>query len=237
MLTSGSEFPIVLDGGKMRALEAFDIYRFYHVEEEETLALRGVSVYVESGEIVVVQGPSGSGKSTLLACLSGIDEPDGGYVTLMGKRLTRRPEAIRAAMRARYMGIMLQSGNLFHHLSIEDNMRLQMRLAGKINHKRVEELIELVGLQHCRQERLAHISGGESTRAGLAVAMAAEPKILLADEPTGEVDAETEQKILQMLAEFRRKGGAILMVTHSDAVAAFADRTMHLIDGRMVNNG
>ncbi|GMT46619.1 MAG: hypothetical protein IEMM0007_0185 [bacterium] len=84
----------------MRVLEAFDIYRFYHVEEEETLALRGVSIYVESGEIIAVQGPSGSGKSTLLACLSGIDEPDGGYVTLMGKRITRLPEAVRAAERA-----------------------------------------------------------------------------------------------------------------------------------------
>jgi len=221
----------------MRALEAFDIYRFYHVEEEETLALRGVSIYVESGEIVAVQGPSGSGKSTLLSCLSGIDEPDGGYVTLMGKRITRRPEAVRAAARARYMGIMLQSGNLFDHLSVEDNIRLQMHLADRIDMKRVDELIKLVGLQHRRYARPAHISGGETARAGLAVALTAEPGVLLADEPTGEVDTETEQQILHLLNNYRKNGGAVLMVTHSNAVAAFADRTIQLFDGRIVNVG
>src|SRR4051812_36024700 len=112
----------------MRVLEAFDIYRFYHTGEEETLALRGVSLHADEGEIVVVMGPSGSGKSTLLACLAGLDEPDGGHVELMGERLTRRPEATRAAMRAASIGILLQSGNLFEHLSVEDNARLQMRL-------------------------------------------------------------------------------------------------------------
>ncbi|GBE03221.1 putative ABC transporter ATP-binding protein/MT1014 [bacterium BMS3Abin09] len=220
----------------MRALEAFDIYRFYHVEEEETLALRGVSMYVESGEIVAVQGPSGSGKSTLLACLSGIDEPDGGYVTLMGKRITRQPEAARAAARAKSMGIMLQSGNLFDHLNVEDNIHLQMHLAGRIDMKRADELIKLVGLQHRRYARPAHISGGETARAGLAVALAAEPGVLLADEPTGEVDAETEQQILSLLSTYRENGGAVLAVTHSNAVAACADRTLHLFDGRIVDD-
>ncbi len=221
----------------MRVLEAFDIYRFYHVEEEETLALRGVSIYVEPGEIIAVQGPSGSGKSTLLSCLSGIDEPDGGYVTLMGKRITRLPEAVRAAARARYMGIMLQSGNLFDHLSVEDNILLQMHLADRIDMKRVDELIKLVGLQHRRYARPAYISGGETARAGLAVALAAEPAVLLADEPTGEVDAETEQQILYLLDNYRKDGGAVLMVTHSNAVAAFADWTIQLFDGRIVNVG
>jgi len=221
----------------MRVLEAFDIYRFYHVEEEETLALRGVSIYIEPGEIIAVQGPSGSGKSTLLSCLSGIDEPDGGYVTLMEKRITRLPEAVRAAVRAKYMGIMLQSGNLFDHLSVEDNILLQMHLAGRIDMKRVDELIKLVGLQHRRYARPTHISGGETARAGLAVALAAEPAVLLADEPTGEVDAETEQQILHLLDNYRKNGGAVLMVTHSNAVAAFADRTIQLFDGRIVNVG
>src|SRR6202790_4790741 len=120
----------------MRVLEAFDLYRFYHTGEDETLALRGVSIYVNAGETVVVMGPSGSGKSTLLSCLVGLDEPDGGHVVLMGKRLTRRPEAERAAMRAAEIGIMLQSRNLFDQLSVQDNMRLQMRLARKLDEKR-----------------------------------------------------------------------------------------------------
>ena len=221
----------------MKVLEAFDIYRFYHIEEEETLALKGVSIYVEEGEIVAVQGPSGSGKSTLLACLSGIDEPDGGFVSIMGKRITRKPEIIRASIRAQYMGILLQSGNLFNHLSVEDNIRLQMYLAGKINNRRVDELITRVDLQHRRFAYPSQISGGEAARAGLATALAAKPKILLADEPTGEVDSKTEQKILSLLDNYRRKGGAVLVVTHSDIVASFADRTIHLYDGRILNNG
>lgn len=221
----------------MKVLEAFNIYRFFHAGEEETLALQGVSMSVAAGEIVAVQGPSGSGKSTLLACLCGIDEPDGGYVTVLGKRLTRRPEGERAAVRARTIGIMLQAGNLFEHLSVEDNIRLQMFLAGKVNFKHMDELIERVGIHHRRQARPAHISGGESARAGLAVALAAEPKVLLADEPTGEVDAETEKRILQLLDEYRKNGGAVLVVTHSNAVATYADRTIHLFDGRVADHG
>jgi putative ABC transport system ATP-binding protein len=220
----------------MKVLEAFDIYRFYHAGEEETLALRGVSIQVEAGEMVAVQGPSGSGKSTLLACVSGLDEPDGGYVTVLGKRITRRPEAERAKLRAREIGIMLQSGNLFDHLSVEDNIRLQMFLAGRVNHLRLDELIDLVSLNDRRHARPAHISGGEASRAGLAVALAAEPKVLLADEPTGEVDAETEKRILHLLDAYRKNGGAILVVTHSNAVAASANRTIHLFDGRVVGH-
>jgi len=220
----------------MSVLEAFDIYRFYHAGEEETLALRGVSIQVAAGEIVAVQGPSGSGKSTLLACLCGLDEPDGGYVTVLGERITRRPEAERAVIRASKIGIMLQSGNLFDHLSVEDNIRLQMHLAGKVNEQHLDELINLVGLNHRRHARPAHISGGEAARAGLAVALAAEPKVLLADEPTGEVDAETEKQILHLLDAYRKNGGAILVVTHSNAVATSANRTIHLFDGRIADH-
>lgn len=219
----------------MRVLEAFDIYRFYHAGEEETLALRGVSIHVTAGEIVAVQGPSGSGKSTLLACLCGLDEPDGGYVTILGERITRRPEAERAVVRASKIGIMLQSGNLFDHLSVEDNIRLQMFLAGRVNTAHIEALIDLVGLNHRRHARPSHISGGEASRAALAVAMAAEPKVLLADEPTGEVDAETEKQILHLLDDYRKNGGAVLVVTHSKAVAASANRTIRLLDGRVVD--
>jgi putative ABC transport system ATP-binding protein len=220
----------------MRVLEAFDLYRFYHAGEEETLALRGVSIHVAAGEIVAVQGPSGSGKSTLLACLCGLDEPDGGYVKILGKRITRRPEVERAVVRASKIGIMLQKGNLFDHLSVEDNIRLQMFLADRIDMKRIDSLIDLVGLNSRRHARPAHISGGEAARAGLAVALAAEPKVLLADEPTGEVDAETEKQILHLLDDYRKNGGAVLVVTHSNAVAASANRTIHLFDGRIVDH-
>src|SRR4029077_1033790 len=114
----------------MRILEAIELYRFYHAGTDEIFALRGVSLSIEPGEVVAVIGPSGSGKSTLLACLAGLDEPSGGHVEIMGRRLTRRPEAERAKLRARHIGIYPQTGNLFDHLSVEGNIRLQMRIAG-----------------------------------------------------------------------------------------------------------
>ncbi len=219
----------------MHVLEAFDLYRFYHTGEDETLALRGVSLHLDAGEIVVVMGPSGSGKSTLLSCLVGLDEPDGGHVTLMGKRLTRKPEAERAAMRAAQIGILLQSRNLFEHLSVTDNMRLQMRLAQKFDKQRINRLLELVGLADRCHARPSQLSGGEAARAGLAVALSTDPHVLLADEPTGEVDAETEQDILRLFESRRQAGGATLIVTHSDVLAAHADRVVRLLDGRVVN--
>jgi putative ABC transport system ATP-binding protein len=218
-----------------RVLEAFDLYRFYHAGEDETLALRGVSLHVDAGEMVVVTGPSGSGKSTLLSCLVGLDEPDGGHVEVMGKRLTRKPDAERATMRAAEIGILLQSRNLFDHLSVIDNMRLQMHLAHKFNRQRLDRLIEQVGLTHRRHAHPSQLSGGEAARAGLAVALSTDPKVLLADEPTGEVDAETEKDILRLLESRQQAGGATLIVTHSDALATHADRVIRLLDGRVVN--
>lgn len=219
----------------MHILEAFDLYRFYHTPEEETFALRGVSIQVAAGEIVAVKGPSGSGKSTLLACLAGLDEPDGGYVEVANKRLTRRSETERAALRATYIGMLLQSGNLFDHLTVAENIRLQMRVAHKVDEERLSTLLEQVGLQNRRSAYPSHLSGGEMARAGLAIALSTTPEILLADEPTGEVDGETERAILDLLERRRGDGNATLIVTHSDALAAFADRVVHLLDGRVIN--
>jgi putative ABC transport system ATP-binding protein len=219
----------------MRVLEAVDLYRFYHAEEEETLALRGVSLYVKEGELVAVMGPSGCGKTTLLACLAGLDEPDGGYVMLNGTRLTRRPEPERAARRGAEIGILLQSDNLIGHLSIDDNIRLQMHLAHRLDETWLDQLITLVGLQKRRRAYPSELSGGEATRAGLAVALATAPKVLLADEPTGEVDAETEAHILRLLEARRSNGDATLVATHSRALAERADRIINLFDGRVAD--
>ena len=215
------------------AIEAFDLYRFYHAGEDETLALRGVSLRAAAGETVAVVGPSGSGKSTLLACLAGLDEPDGGHVELAGERLTRRPEPVRARLRAERIGVLLQSGNLFPHLSVADNVRLPMRLARRGDERRLAELLERVGLTGRAAARPSQLSGGEAARAGLAVALAADPPVLLADEPTGEVDAATEERILELLAERRDRGGTAIIATHSDALAARADRVVALRDGRV----
>lgn len=218
----------------MAALEAFDIYRFFHTRESETLALRGVSLRLDEGEMVALVGPSGSGKSTLLACLAGLDEPDGGHVELLGERLTRCPEAERARRRAQSAGILMQNGNLFPSLSIADNVRFVMLLAGKLDSKRAETLLSRVGIADRRAARPGQLSGGELARAGLAVALAAAPRVLLADEPTGEVDALTERSILDILSEQCRAGVAVLVATHSPALAASANRIIHLQDGRIV---
>jgi len=216
-----------------KVLEAFDLYRFYHAGEDETLALRGVSIHLAPGELVAVMGPSGSGKTTLLACLAGLDEPDGGFVQLQGFRLTRRPQTERAARRAREMGIMLQSGNLFDPLTVEENIRLSMQLAGNVNQQRVGELLQLVGLKERGKARPAQLSGGEAARAALAVALSNKPPVLLADEPTGEVDVETEKYLLALLEDYTKGGGAALVATHSVNLAARASRIVRLLDGRV----
>src|SRR5437660_2767469 len=115
----------------MDPLEAFELYRFYHAGEDETFALRGISLRVRSGELVAVMGPSGSGKSTLLACLGGLDRPDGGMVYVNGHAISRRPERERARLRAQHIGVVLQTGNLIPHLTVEDNIRVATALAGR----------------------------------------------------------------------------------------------------------
>ncbi len=212
-------------------LEATDLYRFFHTGDEETLALRGVSVRVGAGEILAVTGPSGSGKSTLLACLAGLDEPDGGMVRIDGQTMSRRPEPERAALRARHIGLLFQSGNLLEHLTIDQNLALVQRLAGRTDaHLRATVLDEL-GLTARGRAHPSQLSGGEAARAGLAVALANEPAVVLADEPTGEVDATTEEQVLALLRRRAEAGGAVVVVTHSPSVAAAADRTITLTDG------
>jgi putative ABC transport system ATP-binding protein len=216
-------------------IAARELYRFYHVGDDETLALRGVSMEVHAGEIVAVVGPSGSGKSTLMACVAGLDEPDGGFVFIYGERLTRREERVRTAMRARMIGILLQSGNLFDHLTVEQNVRLKMRLAGKNDRARIRQVLEHVGIIERRHAYPHQLSGGEASRAGLAVALAPQPPVLLADEPTGEVDSATEERILALFDEHRKNGGASLIVSHSEAIARRADRIVRLQDGKVVD--
>ena len=217
------------------ALDASSLYRFFHAGEEETLALQGVSLTVGRGELVAVVGPSGSGKSTLLACLAGLDEPDGGCVLIEGERLSRRPEPERAALRARRVGVLFQTGNLLDHLTVAENVVLAQRVAGRPNPARAAGLLEALGLARRAHARPAELSGGETARAGLAVALANDPAVVLADEPTGELDSASEARVLDLLWAHAAAGGAVVVATHSPAVAAAAARTLHLRDGRVVS--
>src|SRR4051794_40422512 len=210
-------------------LAAESLYRFFHAGDDETLALQGVSLTVGRGEVVAVTGPSGSGKSTLLNVLAGLDEPDGGMVRVDGERLSRRPEEVRARMRSRLLGVLYQQANLVFHLSVADNVALARRLGGGP----VGDVLARCGIAHRAQARPAQLSGGELARAGLAVALANDPAVVLADEPTGELDQDTAERVLELLRERADAGTAVLLVTHSPQVAAVADRELKLRDGRL----
>ncbi len=215
-------------------LHADNLYRFFHAGGEETLALRGVSLDVAAGEMVAVVGPSGSGKSTLLACLAGIEEPDGGSVQVNGSVLTRRPEWERARLRATHIGVLFQASNLVEHLTVAQNVALAQRLAGRQDRAAGAALLHRLGLGSRTGANPSQLSGGESARAGLAVALANQPSVLLADEPTGEIDGDTECEVLGLLREQATNGTAVVVVTHSAAVADAADRTVRMADGQVV---
>ncbi|MFB0627002.1 ABC transporter ATP-binding protein [Streptomyces sp. AB3(2024)] len=230
--------------GTVPALDARELYRFYRSGEEETLALRGVSLTVAPGELVAVVGPSGSGKSTLLACLAGLDEPAGGSVRIAGERISHRPEAERAGVRARRIGILLQTENLIAHLDVARNIRLARTAAGRhappaagrhaTPAQDIDVLLDQVGLLGRAHALPRELAGGELARAALAVALANDPDLLLADEPTGELDGSTEHRVLELLRARGSDGRrGVLLVTHSTAVVAGADRVLTLRDGRL----
>jgi putative ABC transport system ATP-binding protein len=215
-------------------LEAESLYRFFHAGDDETLALQGVSLRVDRGEVVSVTGPSGSGKSTLLACLAGLDEPDGGVVRVDGERLTRRSEEERARLRGRAIGVLFQQSNLVNHLSVTDNFAVAQRLGGRTTDAAWRtEVLERCGISARAHARPSQLSGGELARAGLAVALANDPAVVLADEPTAEVDQDTAMRVLDLLRERAAAGTAVLVVTHSPAVSRVADREIALRDGRV----
>ncbi|MFI6603388.1 ABC transporter ATP-binding protein [Nonomuraea sp. NPDC050536] len=229
-------------------LFADELYRFHRSGDEEVKALRGVSIEVQPGEIVAVTGPSGAGKSTLISCLAGLDEPDGGAVWVAGTRISHRPERERAALRARHIGVVFQSGNLVEHLSVRGNIDLAQRFdparhtggpdwggraRARAGRRWRDELLERVGLADRALAGPAMLSGGEAARAGLAVALANKPSVLLADEPTGELDRGRETDVLRLVRELAGDSTAVVIASHSAAVRRFADRVVSLLDGRV----
>ncbi len=221
---------------RIAALEAHDLYRFFHAGDDETLALQGVSLRVQAGETVAVVGPSGSGKSTLLACLAGLDEPDGGWVAVAGERITRQPQERRAQLRARRIGVLMQQANLLDHLTVAENLSIAQMFANGRHPEQIHATLATVGLAERLDSYPSQLSGGELARAGIALAMINSPDILLADEPTSEVDSANEELVLELLARRAHEGGGSLVVTHSQTVAAVADRVLHLVDGRLRND-
>ncbi len=212
-------------------VRARSLYRFFRVGDEETLALRGVSLEVQAGEMVALVGPSGSGKSTLLACLAGLDDPDGGSVHITGQRMSHRPESVRARLRAERVGMLFQNANLVEHLSVAGNVALVQGLVRRAQRPDRTAVLAAVELTERAHAYPSELSGGEAARAGLAVALANDPDVLLADEPTGELDGRTEETVLALLTGAAARGTGVLVASHSPAVAAAADRVIRLEDG------
>jgi len=218
------------------ALECIDVFRIYRSGPVETVALRGLDLRIEAGEFVAVLGPSGCGKSTFLALAAGLDETSAGEVRTFGRPLSRLGEAELAAYRARELAIVFQSDNLWPALSAQENVALALRLAGLPEAgRRARSALELFGLGSRASHRVAALSGGEQQRVAIAAAAAREARLVLADEPTGELDRANEREVLDALHGLRRRNGAtVVVVTHSERVAASADRVVELRDGRVV---
>jgi putative ABC transport system ATP-binding protein len=220
-------------GAVTALVEVEDLFKFFHTDDDEVRALREVSLTAGAGEMIAIEGPSGSGKSTLLGCIAGLDNPDAGWVRVVGKVVSRRTEAERVALRGAHVGMLFQTGNLFEHLTVAENIDLAQRLVRRRDRSRTGRLLEQLVLSHRAQARPDQLSGGEAARAGLAVALANAPEVLLADEPTGELDAATQARVLELIRNHVSGGGAALVVTHSPDVAAAADRRLRLRDGRI----
>lgn len=216
----------------MRPLQAAGLHRFYRRGGTEVAALRDVSLICAEDETVAVTGPSGSGKSTLLAMLAGLDDPDGGSVHVAGHRMSHQSAAVAARLRAEHVGILTQSSGLLAHLSVQENIRFAASL-GRPGAPAPAELLDGLGLTTVRGSLPRTLSGGETARTALAIALAGAPTVLLADEPTAEVSRDEETVILALIDRWRPPGGAVVIVTHSPAVAGHADRIVHLVDGRV----
>ncbi len=197
--------------------------------------LAGIDLDVDEGEFVAVLGPSGSGKSTLLALMAGLDRPSSGEILLGGRRIDRMSEDELALMRRHTIGFVFQSFQLLGNFTARENVMLPIELLGRQDaRQRADELLASVGLGERGHHYPSQLSGGEQQRVALARAFAPNPKLLLADEPTGNLDGTTGRVVLDLLAEMRASRGATLvLVTHDPSVAAMADRRIHLVDGRI----
>jgi len=218
------------------ALEYHDVFRIFRSGPAETVALRGLDLRIEPRELVALFGPSGSGKSTALHLAAGLEQASAGDVVVFGRSLARLGEAELAMYRAREVALVFQSGNLWPDLSAQENVVLGLRLAGRGNVRgAAERALDAFDLQRREGQRAGTLSGGEQQRVAIAAAAAREAPLVLADEPTAELDARSEEKVLRALRRLREEfGSTVVVVTHSPRVAEAVDRVIEIRDGRVV---
>ena len=213
------------------------IKKVFYTDEVETHALAGIHLEIAQGEYVAIAGPSGCGKSTLLAILGLLDTPSDGQYTLNGNHVANLSLSERARVRNREIGFIFQSFNLIGDLSVYENVELPLTYMGMSRaerRKRVDQALERVGMGHRARHLPGQLSGGQQQRVAVARAVVTQPSILLADEPTGNLDSHNGELVMQLLRELHRDGATICMVTHDPRYAAHAGRAIHLYDGRIV---
>jgi putative ABC transport system ATP-binding protein len=217
-------------------LIARDLHKDYPMNGAAVHALRGASLVVQAGEYVAIAGPSGSGKSTLLQLIGGIDAPSAGSVELLGTRLDALSDRELTRLRLTRLGFVFQRFHLLPILTARENVELPMAEAGMARRERrdrASELLAYVGLGHRAGHRATQLSGGEMQRVAIARALANQPALLLADEPTGELDAATGAEILSLFRRLNQDGTTLVVVTHDEQLAAEAGRVIHMLDGRI----
>ena len=211
--------------------------KIFRTEEVETLALNKVSIEVKEGEFVAIMGPSGCGKSTLLNILGLLDNPTSGEYYLNGIEVSRYTEAQRTKLRKGIIGFVFQSFNLIDELNVYENIELPllyMGVSAAERKKKVQEAMERMAIVHREKHFPQQLSGGQQQRVAIARAVVANPKLILADEPTGNLDSKIGQEVMNLLSELNKEGTTIVMVTHSQHDAGFASRTINLFDGQVV---
>ena len=211
--------------------------KIFRTEEVETLALNKVSIEVKEGEFVAIMGPSGCGKSTLLNILGLLDNPTSGEYYLNGIEVSRYTEAQRTKLRKGIIGFVFQSFNLIDELNVYENIELPllyMGVSAAERKKKVQEAMERMAIVHREKHFPQQLSGGQQQRVAIARAVVANPKLILADEPTGNLDSKNRQEVMNLLSELNKEGTTIVMVTHSQHDAGFASRTINLFDGQVV---
>src|SRR5229473_1104890 len=214
-----------------------NIKKVFYTDEVETHALAGVHLEIQKGEYVCIAGPSGSGKSTLLAIIGLLDSPTEGEHTLKNESVANLDIAQRAVIRNREIGFIFQSFNLIGDLNVYENVELPLTyrgMSGPERKERVMAALEKVGMAHRAKHLPSQLSGGQQQRVAVARAVAGSPSILLADEPTGNLDSKNGEAVMELLRELHREGATICMVTHDPRFARHAERGIHLFDGRVV---
>ncbi len=214
-----------------------DLQKFYRTEEVETIALNNLSMHVKEGEFVAVMGPSGCGKSTLLNIVGLLDDLDDGSYLFNDIEVAKFNERKRSQLRKHQIGFVFQSFNLIDELTVYENVELPLiytKVPAGERKKRVEEVLEKVQIMHRRNHFPQQLSGGQQQRVAVARAVVNNPKLILADEPTGNLDSKNGNEVMQLLTELNEAGTTIIMVTHSEHDAKYADRVIRMLDGQVI---